>query len=79
MPTVKIILDKGETPEQAEDLLLKAFEAKSNGDMHTEDFSDPAMQDALQRMIQIQEDNYQALIQEVIQALDEEYNKNGNV
>lgn len=79
MPKVKIILEKGETPEQAEDLLYKAFEAKRNGDAHEEDFSDPAMSDALSRMLKIQEDNYEAMLQEIIQALDEEYNKNGNV
>jgi len=79
MPKVKIILEKGETPEQAEELLLKAFEAKSNGDIHSEDFSDPAMSNALARMLKIHEDNYEAMLQEILQALDEEYNKNGNV
>lgn len=79
MPKVKIILEQGETPEQAEDLLYKAFEAKRNGDAHEEDFSDPAMSDALARMIKIQEENYDAMLQEIFQALEEEHNKNGDI
>ena len=43
---VQIILEKNETREEAEELLLKALDAKKNGDYHSEDvFLDPAMED----------------------------------
>lgn len=78
MPNVKIFLDKDETPEQAEDLLFKAMEAQRNGEIHQDEFSDPAMRDLLDRMQKLYKDNYEEVIQEIMKALDEEYNQNGN-
>jgi hypothetical protein len=78
MPNVKIFLDKDETPEQAEDLLFKAMESQRNGDIHQDEFSDPAMRDLLDRMQKIYKDSYDELLQEIMEALDKEYNKNGH-
>lgn len=78
MPKVKIELEKGMTPDQAEEMLFKAFEAQRNGDMHTEEFSDPAMQDVLARMEKLHKDSYDLMIQEIIAALEGEYKKDGN-
>lgn len=77
MPSVKIELRKGETPEQAEDLLFKAFEAQRNGDTHGEEFNDPAMADLLNRVLKINEEQYALMLQEINEALEQEY-RNGN-
>ena len=78
MAKIQIFLDKDETPEQAEDLLFKAIESQRNGELHQDEFSDPAMKNALDRMEKIYKDNYAELLQEIMQALDEEYD-NGNI
>lgn len=77
MPTIKVILEKGETPEQAENLLFKAFEAQRTGEIHQDEFNDPAMRDLILRMEAKFKEEHDAMIQEIIQALEEEHS-NGN-
>lgn len=77
MPSVKIELKKGETPEQAEDLLLKAIESQRNGDVHGEEFSDPAMSNLVDLMLKLHEKEYALMLQEINEALEQEY-RNGN-
>lgn len=40
---VKILLEEGETREQAEEALVKALTAQDTGETHTEEFLDPVM------------------------------------
>jgi hypothetical protein len=75
---VKIELLKGMTPEQAEDLLFKAFQAQRTGETHGEEYNDPAMKDTLNRMIEIFKKEQDAMIQEISEALDAEYKAHGN-
>lgn len=77
MADVKIILQKGETPEQAEELIFKAFEAQRTGEMHKEEFNDPAMVDLINRMQMLHEAEYELMMQEIAQVIDEEHH-NGN-
>lgn len=77
MPSVKIELKKGETPEQAEELLFKAISSQRNGDTHAEDFSDPAMADLLNLMLTLGDQEYALMLQEINAALSEDF-KNGH-
>ena len=70
---VKIELEKGETREQAEELLLKALTSHSHGDSHKDTFLDPAMQDLARHAVSEYEDIIQDLIREVFDVIDEEY------
>ncbi len=73
MAEVKILLQKDETPEQAEELIFKAFEAQRTGEMHTEEFSDPAMVDLINRLQMLHGAEYELMMQEILAALDEDY------
>ena len=79
MPNVKIELQNGETPEEAEELLFKAISAQRTGDIHREEFHDPAMRDMVQRMQRIHDENFQLMLQEIGQALNEDYEDDGNI
>jgi hypothetical protein len=74
MADVKIILEKGETQQEAEEALLKALNSHSSGDIHfTESFEDPAMVDATHKMEKMHKDMYNEMIREINEALDDEY------
>lgn len=77
MAKVKILLEKSETPEQAEDLIFKAFESQRNGETHNEEFNDPAMVDLINRMQMLHESEYELMMQEIAAVIDEEHH-NGN-
>jgi hypothetical protein len=76
MANVKVQLDKGETPDQAEELIFKAFAAQRDGSIHKEEYHDPAMRDLLLRIQKAHEEQFQALIAEIGDILDKEYNGN---
>ncbi len=76
MTKIKILLDKNETPEEAEEILYKALNAQRNGDIHTEDFSDPAMVDVVSVMEKFHKDIYVDMMREIQEVLDREYNGN---
>tara|TARA_R110000868_G_C10973188_1_gene771551 strand:+ start:86845 stop:87078 length:234 start_codon:yes stop_codon:yes gene_type:complete len=72
---VKIELKKGETKEEAEELLFKALDLHRTGEIHTrESFEDPAMLDISQRVAKVQEDIHAEMMAEIFEALDGEYN-----
>ena len=74
MPKVKIYLEKGETIEEAEELLRKALDLHSSGDIHVEEsYDDPAMIHTQERMEEIHNKIYDEMLQEVIEAINEEY------
>jgi len=72
---VKIKLEGKETVLEAEELLFKALSLHRSGDVHlNESFDDPVMVDISNKMEKIHEDIYQEMMDEVIEALDEDYN-----
>lgn len=79
MPKVKVILEKGETIFEAENLLFKALNSHNTGEIHDGDeFSDPAMQDLIFRLETEHSKMFKDMIGEIQQTLDEEYH-NGYV
>jgi hypothetical protein len=77
MTKVKVELEKGQTPDEAEELLFKALDAKLSGST-SEEFNDPAMTHILSRMDEIYKKNHDAMVNEIIQALEEDYS-NGDL
>ena len=74
MARVKILLDKNETLDEVDSLLLKAMDLHTSGDVHDDEmFEDPAMADVNQRMNDIQKRIYDEMIEEIIMELDSEY------
>lgn len=74
MAKVKIFLDKNETIEDAEELLKKALELHSTGDIHVdESWDDPAMVDVQDRAVEVHKRIYDDMIDEIINAINEEY------
>lgn len=75
MPKVKILLEKGEDILEADESLRKALNSHVNGDVHLrESFEDPAMIDASNRFEDIHSKQYKLMVEEIIAALEEEYN-----
>lgn len=75
-PTIKIALSPGLEEADANSLLYKATGHHVDGDAHSaESFDDPAMVDVSQRMIDIHDKIYQEMLQEIMVALDQEYEK----
>lgn len=72
MPQVKILLEPGETQEQAEEILLKALKHKQSLDPE-ESFGDPAMTDMSHKLFKAHADMYPDMIAEINEALDAEY------
>jgi hypothetical protein len=71
---VKVFLNKGETPLDADLSLLKAIELHSSGDIHvTESFDDPAMIEIAKKLETINKIVYANMIKEIIAALEDEY------
>lgn len=78
MPNVKIELKKGETPDEAEEMLLKAFESQRDGSIHKEEFHDPAMRDLAIRLRELHEKEYNLMLEEIYTELEKEYQNNGD-
>ena len=45
---IKIKLDKGQSPEDADNELFKAMSLHANGDAHESEFDDPVMQEYIE-------------------------------
>lgn len=76
MAKVKILLENGETVEQAEFSLLKALNSHNNGDIHEgEAFADPAMTDLVQSMESEHAKIYADMLNEINAELEKEYIK----
>ncbi len=74
MAEVKITLDKDETELDAHIALSKALDLQNSGDTHIrESFEDAAMIDASQQMAKVHDDIYTDMMQEIRDALDQEY------
>ena len=74
MAKVKIILEKGESPSDADAMLLKALQLHSTGDVHIdESFDDPAMIDAAAHLERIHKQIYSEMLEEINDVIDAEY------
>jgi hypothetical protein len=71
MAKVKIYLDKGETVEQVEDLLVKAFQQHAAGAEHKNAFHDPAARDVFNKLINEHEKMLESMIKEIMKVIDE--------
>jgi len=79
MPKVKIILDKDETIEEAQELLFKSLNYSRSGEAHEGDnFYDAAMADLHNQLTETYENMFSDLINEIIEELESEY-KDGNI
>jgi hypothetical protein len=76
MPKVKIIVEDGETMFEAEEMLFKALNASRTGEAHTENFDDPAMRSVLETMETMHKKQYEQMMREIEDILDEEYGLN---
>ena len=70
---IKIDLRKGQTPQEAEEELFKALEYQRSGDIHGDEFLDPVMEEAAQKMIKMHEKVWEESLAEILALLDEEY------
>lgn len=72
MARVKILLDKGETIDEAQESLIKAFQSHAAGEAHREDFQDPAARDVFNFMINKHNEMWQEILDEIAIELDKE-------
>lgn len=76
MAKLKILLEKGETLQEAEDLIFKALNHHNNGDVHSShQFEDPAMVSVSERMEEIFKKINAEMMQEINEVLDEDHVK----
>lgn len=74
MAKIKILLEKGETPEQAEEMLLKALTSQREGLAHThhDTFEDPAMDHMAEMMEDFYAKQWEKMLKEIFEVIDEE-------
>lgn len=78
MAQVKILLEKGESPLDADHALQKALELHTTGQVHDgQIFDDPAMVHVAQRMEEVHARIYAEMIREICDELDKEYSYGG--
>lgn len=72
---VKVILDRAQNPEDAEEILYKALDAHRNGNAHSNDekFQDAAMQDVAEKLKHTYKQMFTTMLQEIFEELDKEY------
>ena len=73
MATIKVILEKGEQEHEAEEKLYKALELHRNGNLHKEDYHDPAMVDLTNKINDLHKKELTSLLEEISELLDSEY------
>ncbi len=77
MPNVKIELIKGETVDEADELVFKAFSSQRDGSLHNGTFHDAAMQHLSEKLILMHELQFQRMLLEIFEALEQEH-QNGD-
>lgn len=78
MPVVRINLEGGETAEEAEEIIFKAFSSQRDGSMHDGKFHDSAMEHLSETLIKLHEENYEEMLREICEELDKEYLSDGD-
>lgn len=72
MAKIEIHLEKGETEEEVEEMLLKAFQHHAAGKEHKQAFHEPAARDVFNFMINTHDKMWEKTLKEIIAVLDEE-------
>lgn len=72
MAKVKILLEPGESQEEAHDALVKALTAHEQGEIHTDTFLDPVMEEASNHMKDSYRDINREMLAEIEEVLDRE-------
>lgn len=68
----KIILEKNETRDEAEEVLLKALESHRTGSSHSEEFPDKTMEHVANKLKNKHQSMFREMLREIDQLLDEE-------
>jgi uncharacterized membrane protein YqiK len=69
---VTIHLEKGESEEEVQEMLIKAFQHHSAGAEHKEAFHDPAARDVFNKMINEYDKMWAEMLKEIGEVLDGE-------
>jgi hypothetical protein len=72
MAKVELHLEPGETEEEVQEMLIKAFQHHAAGKEHKEAFHEPAARDVFNYMINQHDKTWAKILQEVSVVLDEE-------
>lgn len=72
MAKIEIHLEKGETEEEVEEMLIKAFQHHAAGKEHKEAFHEPAARDVFNKMINVHDKMWDKTLREILAVLDEE-------
>lgn len=72
MAVVKILLEDNETPEEAEEMLLKALTHHSAGGEHKEDFTQPAARDVVHTLLNEHSKMWNNILKEIFEVIDED-------
>jgi len=76
MAKIKIHLEKHETPELVDEMLIKALALHTNGDVHEgEKYGDVAIQNVVDYLSSLWENEWKELSEEIAEALRSEYEK----
>lgn len=70
---VKVVLPEGTDELDADNFLYKALSSRVNGEDTKEAFDDPAMVNVSERLEAMHSGQYDEMLKEIFQVLDEEY------
>lgn len=70
---VKIIKDKNQSVEEAEELLHKALDSQRTGAQHSEEFQDPVMSELFSEMRNNYGEIYDSMMDQIFAELDKEH------
>lgn len=72
MAKVEIILENGETEEEVQEMLIKAFQHHAAGEEHKQAFHDPAARDVFNKLINEHEKVMADIMKEIFAVIDSE-------
>lgn len=72
MAIVKIFLEPGETPEEAQEMLQKAYQYHAAGGEHKQAFHDPAPRDVFNKLINEHDKMLSKMLKEILEVLNED-------
>jgi hypothetical protein len=72
MASVKIILENGESEEEAQELLVKALTSQDEGVSHKETFHQPAARDVVDRLMSEYDKMMDSMLREILELIDNE-------
>jgi hypothetical protein len=69
---VKIEVQKGQTREEAEELLYKALDSHRTGAQHSQEFQDPVMRELDAELQHVYGEIYQEMLEDIFEIIDKE-------